>query len=83
MPVEDLPEDALEFLLASRYCESDRLSDIAWSIFGDIPPGCERVQAICDYVHGRLTSAIPMPAQRARPGKDTRNGYASAATLLI
>ena len=59
MPVEDLPEDALGFLLASRYCESDRLSDIAWSIFGDIPPGCERVQAICDYVHGRLTFSYP------------------------
>jgi transglutaminase-like putative cysteine protease len=50
IPVEILPDEALEFLLASRYCETDRLSDTAWSLFSRMPPGWPRVQAICDYV---------------------------------
>jgi transglutaminase-like putative cysteine protease len=50
-PVEALPEEALVFLLGSRYCETDRLSEIAWSLFSDAPTGQGRVQAICDYVH--------------------------------
>ena len=54
LPVDDLPDDALEFLLGSRYCETDRLSDLAWSLFGSVAPGWPRVQAICDYVHARL-----------------------------
>jgi hypothetical protein len=39
IPVEKLPKDSLEFLLGSRYCETDRLSDTAWSLFGRVPPG--------------------------------------------
>ena len=53
-PIADLPDDALVFLLGSRYCEVDRLSDLAWSLFGNAPPGWARVQAICDYVNRRL-----------------------------
>jgi transglutaminase-like putative cysteine protease len=49
--VQDLPEEALLFLLGSRYCETDRLSEIAWALFGNAPTGWGRVQAICDYVH--------------------------------
>jgi transglutaminase-like putative cysteine protease len=52
--VEDLPDEALVFLLGSRYCETDRLSEIAWSLFGKTPLGWSRVQAICDYVHQHL-----------------------------
>jgi transglutaminase-like putative cysteine protease len=55
VPVPELPEDTLVFLLGSRYCETDRLSDIAWNLFGHIPPGWARVQAICDYVHQHIT----------------------------
>jgi len=55
VPVEDLPEDTLLFLLGSRYCETDRLSATAWSLFGHTPLGWSRVQAICDYVHGHIT----------------------------
>src|SRR3984957_6045772 len=51
----DLPEDTLFFLLGSRYCETDRLSETAWDLFGQTPPGWDRVQAICDYVHRHLT----------------------------
>ncbi|WAJ43515.1 transglutaminase family protein [Mycobacterium sp. Aquia_216] len=55
VPVPDLPEDTLVFLLGSRYCETDRLSEIAWGLFQHTPPGWARVQAICDYVHEHLT----------------------------
>jgi transglutaminase-like putative cysteine protease len=53
--LEDLPPDVLVYLLGSRYCETDRLSNIAWSLFGRIPKGWPLVQAICDYVHDRIT----------------------------
>jgi transglutaminase-like putative cysteine protease len=53
--VQDLPEETLLFLLGSRYCETDRLSEIAWSLFGNAPTGWARVQAICDWVHRHIT----------------------------
>lgn len=49
--VEQLPEETLVFLLASRFCDSDRLLDLAWALFGTSEPGWGRVQAICDFVH--------------------------------
>jgi transglutaminase-like putative cysteine protease len=54
VPVEALPEEALRFLLASRYCETDLLSPIAWQLFANSPPGWGRVQAICDFVHNHI-----------------------------
>jgi transglutaminase-like putative cysteine protease len=57
--VEDLPDDTLAFLLASRYCEVDKLSDIAWKLFGSTPFGWPRVQAICDWVHNHITFGYP------------------------
>ena len=54
VPVELLPEEALVFLIASRYCDSDRLLDLAWTHFGQTNPGWARVQAICDFVHERI-----------------------------
>jgi transglutaminase-like putative cysteine protease len=49
--VQDLPDEVLPFLLASRYCEVDsELSDLAGSLFNATPPGWPRVQSICDYV---------------------------------
>jgi transglutaminase-like putative cysteine protease len=55
VPVADVPDDVLKYLLASRYCEVDRLSDVAWSLFGTGPRGWARVQAIVDFVHKHLT----------------------------
>ena len=55
VPVEELPEEALVFLLASRFCDSDRMLDLAWSLFGETEPGWSRVQAICDFVHQHIT----------------------------
>jgi len=52
--IADLPHDALQFLMGSRYCETDRLSEFAWSMFGKTPEGWARVQAICDFVHRHI-----------------------------
>jgi transglutaminase-like putative cysteine protease len=54
LPVDELPDDAFVFLLPSRYCETEQLSDMAWALFGNTVPGWPRVQAICDYIHERL-----------------------------
>ncbi|HEY1756400.1 MAG TPA: transglutaminase family protein [Bryobacteraceae bacterium] len=59
----DLPEEALVFLLGSRYCETDLLSNVAWNLFSQTPLGWARVQAICDYVHNH----IAFNYQDARP----------------
>jgi len=49
----DLPDEVLQFLMPSRYCESDQVADLAWSTFGAIESGWGRVQSVCDWVHGR------------------------------
>ena len=53
-PVEGLPEETLLFLLGSRYCETDLLCEVAWSLFGSTKSGWQRVQAICDFVHAHI-----------------------------
>ncbi|MBR7558993.1 transglutaminase family protein, partial [Mycobacterium tuberculosis] len=55
LTVNTLPTECLAFLSASRYCETDELSNLAWNLFGQVEPGWTRVQAICDYVNQRLT----------------------------
>jgi transglutaminase-like putative cysteine protease len=57
--VDDLPSDILIFLLGSRYCETDKLTAMAWSLFGNVPPGWARVQAITQWVHDRITFGYP------------------------
>jgi transglutaminase-like putative cysteine protease len=53
--LEELPVDTLLFLLGSRYCETDRFTETAWSTFGSVAKGWGLVQTICDYVHERIT----------------------------
>jgi transglutaminase-like putative cysteine protease len=53
-PVEQLPEEALVFLLGSRYCETDKLTETAWQLFANAPTGWARVQAICDFAHRHI-----------------------------
>lgn len=53
--IEDLPHETLNFLTASRYCDSDNLADFAWKQFGNVPEGWGRVKAICNFVHGHVT----------------------------
>lgn len=69
--IQTLPPDVLRFLLASRYCEVDRMMDIAWSMFGQIPPGWGRVKAVCDWVH----SNVRFGYQFARPTKTAWDVY--------
>jgi transglutaminase-like putative cysteine protease len=52
--VNDLPDEVLPFLYGSRYCDTQKLTDLAWSLFGGIAGGWQRAQAICDYVHDRI-----------------------------
>jgi transglutaminase-like putative cysteine protease len=52
--VQSLPDEVLVYLLGSRYCETDQLSNLAWQLFGGTRPGWARVQAICDYVHNHI-----------------------------
>ncbi len=52
--MESLPHEALVYLLASRYCETERLMDEAWRLFGAITPGWGRVQAVCDFAHQHI-----------------------------
>ncbi len=70
-PVESLPEETLVFLLGSRYCETDRLSDIAWNLFGQTLPGWSRVQAVCDFVHRHIRFGYEF----ARPTKTAWEAY--------
>ncbi len=70
-PVEDLPDDVLLFLLPSRYCESDRLNDTAWQLFGHTQPGWERVQAVSTWVHHHITFGY----EWARPTKSAFDAY--------
>jgi transglutaminase-like putative cysteine protease len=53
-PVDRLPDEVIVFLLGSRYVETQELTDLAWKLFGDIPPGWERAQAIVTYAHQRI-----------------------------
>ena len=52
--VADLPDEALVYLLGSRYCDTELLMETAWQLFGGTPPGWTRVQSICDFVHHRI-----------------------------
>src|SRR5688572_28307213 len=54
-PIDELPTDTMQFLLASRYCEVDKMVPLAWELFGKTPSGWARVQAICDWAHERIT----------------------------
>jgi transglutaminase-like putative cysteine protease len=54
VPVDELPDAVMLYLLGSRYCETDRLMDLAWSTFGHVATGWPMVQAIVTYTHERL-----------------------------
>lgn len=69
--VEDLPNETLVYLQGSRYCETDRLSETAWSLFEKIPPGWPRVQGICDFVHRHIGFGY----QHARATKTALEAY--------
>jgi transglutaminase-like putative cysteine protease len=71
LAIEDLPDECLLYLMASRYCETDKLGDVAWGLFKDTPPGWARVQAIVDFVHNHLTFGY----DHARPTKTAHDAF--------
>jgi transglutaminase-like putative cysteine protease len=74
--IQDLPQDVLLFLLASRYCEVDsELKEIAWATFGNVPAGWPRVQAVCDFVHRH----IRFDYQQARSNRTALDIYRERA----
>ena len=74
--VEDLPAETLVYLLGSRYCETDRLSDVAWQLFEKTAPGWARVQTICDFVHNHISFGYEhaRATRTARESFDERRG---------
>ena len=58
VPVHDIPDDVLHFLMPTRYCESDLLAASAAQLFGQLPQGYSRVQSICDWVRGNIEYTI-------------------------
>jgi transglutaminase-like putative cysteine protease len=73
--VQELPQETLVFLLGSRYCETDHLSEIAWRLFAGAPLGWGRVQAICDFVNKHLQFGY----EHARPTKTAWEAYQERA----
>ena len=71
MPVEAYPDDALIYLLGSRYCETDRLMEVAWGNFGHILSARDRVETIVSFVHNHITFGY----EHARPDKTAWNVY--------
>jgi transglutaminase-like putative cysteine protease len=71
VPVEELPDDVLRFLLSSRYCEVDLLSGIAADLFGHLPHGGSRVHAVVEWVNRKVTFGY----QYARPTKTALDVY--------
>jgi transglutaminase-like putative cysteine protease len=71
VPVQELPNDTLVFLLGSRYCETDKMSELAWSLFGNIEPGWPRVAAIAQYAHERIAFSYP----NARSDRSALEGH--------
>ena len=69
--LEALPVETLVYLLGSRYCETDRLSDFAWSKFGALPRGWSMVQAICDFVHDHIAFGY----EHAHPTKSAFDAF--------
>jgi transglutaminase-like putative cysteine protease len=71
LEVAELPNDVLIYLLGSRYCDTEKLSNLAWSLFSGVSPGWQRVQAICDYAHQRISFGY----QHARADRTASEGH--------
>jgi transglutaminase-like putative cysteine protease len=69
--VDQLPDNALVYLVGSRYCDTEKLRDLAWSLFASIQGGWQRVQAVCDYAHNRLQFGY----QHARCDRTAAEGH--------
>ncbi len=87
-PIEELPDEVLQFLLPSRYCETEALMQLAWAQFGKVPKGWPLVQAIVDFVHDAIEFGYPhaSPTRTAagalREGKGVCRDFAHLAVAL-
>jgi transglutaminase-like putative cysteine protease len=83
--VVDLPSDTLIYLLGSRYCDTDILSETAWRLFGGGAADWSRVQDICDYIGRNLTfdyqraSSTRSASQALAEGKGVCRDFAHLA----
>jgi transglutaminase-like putative cysteine protease len=75
VPVSELPNEVLQYLLNSRYCEIDRFISIAYELFGGIQPGWGRVKAIADWVHYK----VDFDYGKARPTKTALDVFTERA----
>ena len=88
LPVERLPSEVIGYLLPSRFCESDLLSEMAWGTFGQGPTGWQRVQAVCNFVHQAVAfdygqaRATRTAAEALRERVGVCRDYAHAAIAL-
>jgi transglutaminase-like putative cysteine protease len=84
VPVQELPDEALRYLVNSRYCEVDKLGSFAWSQFGNVKPGWRRVRAIFEFVHNHLEFGYPhaRPTRTAAEGLEERLGVCRDFTHL-
>jgi hypothetical protein len=71
LEIHDLPDETSVYLMGSRYCDTERLSNLAWSLFGGLEGGYKRVQAICDYVHRHVEFGY----QHARSDRTAFEGW--------
>ena len=74
------PDDTLLYTLPSRYCLPDVLGNEAWTRFGALRPGYQRVQAICDHVHEHLTFQYGSSTPLSTAADVNAAGRACAAT---
>ena len=80
VPVDQLPESALEFLLPSRYCQADLLNDLASSIVGKLPPGYPQVAAIEQWLRDEMKYVSGSSNASTSAVETAKRGLASAAT---
>lgn len=94
VPVQELPDDTLQFLLPSRYCQSDLLGDLANQIVAGIPSAYDQVEAIRNWIYTHIeyryetsnssTSAIETATTRVGVCRDfTHLGMALCRSLTI
>ena len=81
-PIADLPDDALLFLVSSRYCDSGQLADFAWSQFGKLSGGVRCVQAICDFAHAKMRTSRSSDVAATDSGPGRRCNRIEQATKV-
>ena len=81
--IDQLPSECLPFLLGSRYCDTERLSDLAWSLFGNIRAAGNGRRRSATTRTTVLNSAITTPVATAPPRRDMTSVAASVGTSPI